>query len=165
MADGLPTRCCALAIALATLIGGCALGSSGELSSGSISGDPQAAGLATQAWNCDMLRRAIEQDVEQIAKLELAAKKEQAEAPNSLSGLFSGAFGQSKPNSSEKLARTRAEVDAYNAQMKAKGCGTLDVGAALSKAQADAAEKAAAQANQDFWAPWRGKGSWMNDWR
>jgi len=160
VAGSLSIRRCASAIVLAALLGGCALGSSSELSSGSISNARTA-----QTWNCDMLRRAVDQDVEQLARLELAAKKEREEAPKSLSGLFSGAFGQSKPSSEERIARTRADVDAYNAQMNAKGCGAVDVSAALSKAQADAAEKAAAQSNQDFWAPWRGKGSWMTDWR
>lgn len=165
MACRLSHLCSAAAASLALLAGGCSLGSTGELASGSISTDKTAIARSTQTWTCDMLRRAVDQSVEEQARLELAAKKEQDEAPKSLSGLFSGAMGQSKPSSEEKIARTRTEVDAYNAQLKAKGCGTVDIKTAMSKAQADESQKAAERANQDFWAPWRGKGSWMHDWR
>jgi hypothetical protein len=98
---------------------------------------------AEQAWNCNGLENAIEARSTRIAALEKQAKAEIAQAPPTVSRLFTRLFeGNGKDSPAQRqLQSERAAADAYAATLRSKGCPPMDVEASIAKAEAELAAK------------------------
>jgi ABC-type Fe3+-hydroxamate transport system substrate-binding protein len=126
----------ALLAATAALLAGCAS------TSPSISLiEPEAAltyavSPAEQHWHCGGLQNAIDARVTRIVALKAQAKAETEAAAPTISRLFTRLFdgpGADSP-ALKQIATERAAANAYNDELRSKGCQSVDIDAKIAAA-------------------------------
>jgi hypothetical protein len=126
------------ALALAALIGGCATGTGGGaafdlLNKGS--GD-YVLSAAEMHWNCAGLENALQARITRISALSQQAKADENAMPPTLSRFMTRLAGEPDSPALVQIKSERAAADAYNRELKTKGCPAVDMDARLASAAA-----------------------------
>ncbi|MGE0053217.1 MAG: hypothetical protein AB7S74_03310 [Hyphomicrobium sp.] len=89
-----------------------------------------------QPASCEGLKKAMDNRVAELGKLQEAIKKDQNGPPHSLLGVFKNMTGQSYTsevlkNKQELLDRARRRAETLNDLLDSQGCGAVDIDDAL----------------------------------
>ncbi len=122
----------------AVLMGGCASQTSGGgafdlLSKGQ--GD-YVLSAAEIHWNCGGIENALQARITRIMTLSHQAKAESDTTPPTISRFFSRLAGEPDSPALAQLKTERAAAEAYNRELKTKGCPAVDIDARLAAAGA-----------------------------
>ena len=127
------------------LLSGCAHGVE-PLSLEMLGRDGYTLSAAEMHWNCPALENAVQARVTRIAVLSQQAKAEQAAMPTTLSRFFTRLSGERDSPMLTQITTERAAADAYNRELKTKGCSPVDLDAKLASVAPAPAVVAAAPA-------------------
>lgn len=87
---------------------------------------------AEMRWNCPALENAVQARVTRITALNQQAKAEQAATPPTLSRFFTRLSGEPDSPALTEIKSERTAADAYNRELKTKGCAPVDLDAKLA---------------------------------